>query len=375
MNWRFWNRSEDAGDGCTAMEPLLSLYSDRMASPTEMRRVEAHLSGCPACRQALYWMQATQQVIAGRPPVPPPTDLRARIARAIAESESVKVPALTTPVRPARRPLILRPALAYGLSVAVFAAVTGSLLWNAHQPVRHQSNQTANNSVPPPPIFVSPVPPTVPALVKSGPRPTNRRSALTARGLHAGTSIPGIHHPAFRVSPPPEEVANNLVDNSVDNGGPVPAADVTLKKPLKLLVVPVRRPNPLQAKRPTGLTNMASNKSLKDHASTPPLKSPVHSVAPPDRVATNRVPLSHPDLPESTTPPQIEVKPPVITHEPKSEVHEASTTETLRSFALLMRQAPMNNNTVARNVSTVGASLNGSSDASGTVALVASALH
>ena len=88
MNWRFWNWPDGSGgDGCAAIEPLLSLYSDGMASSAEARRIEAHLKDCPDCRQALSWMQATRRVIAARPAEPPPADLRARIARAIAEAD------------------------------------------------------------------------------------------------------------------------------------------------------------------------------------------------------------------------------------------------------------------------------------------------
>ena len=133
MNWRFWDRTGGAGgDGCTAIEPLLSLYTDGMASPAEARRVEAHLKDCDGCRQALGWMQATRRVIAARPAVPPPVDLRSRIARAIAEADGV--PAPVRRALPARRPLTLRPALAYGLSFALLAALSGSLFWNAGCP-------------------------------------------------------------------------------------------------------------------------------------------------------------------------------------------------------------------------------------------------
>lgn len=118
MKWRFWLRQNPSqSDTCASLEPLLSLYSDSMASAGETRRVESHLSACEDCRRALSWMQATHHVISKRPAALPPVDLRARIARAIAEVEPSPVS-----IRPVSRPVALRPAFLTAAVVAALAA-------------------------------------------------------------------------------------------------------------------------------------------------------------------------------------------------------------------------------------------------------------
>ena len=141
MNWRFWRSPQGAdSDTCSTLEPLLSLYSDGMASPAETRRVERHLGECPDCRRALRWMQATHVVISKRPVVMPPPDLHARIARAIAASAPEPVVFQTK-----RRPIVLRPAVwAAAASLAVMGIVA-EYLNQSPEPMRPVSS-----GVPPP---------------------------------------------------------------------------------------------------------------------------------------------------------------------------------------------------------------------------------
>jgi hypothetical protein len=117
MNWRFWLRQDSSQpDTCASIEPLLSLFSDGMASPPEARRVESHLDECPECRRALEWMEATRLVIAKRPAAVPPADLRMRIAQAIAAEA-----AANTAFRPKPRSFVIRPAFAVAASMALVA--------------------------------------------------------------------------------------------------------------------------------------------------------------------------------------------------------------------------------------------------------------
>ena len=122
MKRTFWTRTQPlTPDDCGAIDPLLSLYADSMASPEEARRVEAHLPDCADCRASLAWMQATQRALAARPVVSPPVDLRARITDAIAASSAAPVPAPLT-ARPARV-FVLRPAFAAAASLTFLGAV------------------------------------------------------------------------------------------------------------------------------------------------------------------------------------------------------------------------------------------------------------
>lgn len=140
MKWTFWTRTQPADlDDCGAIDPLLSLYADGLASAGEAQRVETHLPGCPACREALAWVRATQRALAARPVASPPADLHARIAAAIAaSSEAPETASFQT-----RRGFALRPMFAAAASVAVLGVVSYGLLHT-------QTPQTARQTVPAP---------------------------------------------------------------------------------------------------------------------------------------------------------------------------------------------------------------------------------
>lgn len=125
MHWPFWSLSRPApSQECGDMELLLSPYVDGMASSAEIRRVEAHLPGCPDCAAALSLIQATRRTLAARPVVAPPPELHSRIALAIAAS------AAPVSLRPARS-FTLRPAYAAAASVSLFGLFLGYSMWHA----------------------------------------------------------------------------------------------------------------------------------------------------------------------------------------------------------------------------------------------------
>ncbi len=176
MNWLSWTTPRTAPDDCASLDPLLSLYADGMASPQEVRRVESHLPGCAECRQSLLWMQATRRALAARPVVPPPHDLRARIAEAIAASSAVR------PVRS----FVLRPAFAAAASLSVIGLLSYGLL---HAPAPPETVHPQ-----PPPKVVAVLPPkAVPApAVRPTPLPTPLRHVLTTRRTdeRVATAVP-----------------------------------------------------------------------------------------------------------------------------------------------------------------------------------------
>ncbi len=121
MNRPFWSLRQAENDSCESIRPLLSLYADRMASPEEMRRIEAHLPGCDGCRESLSWMQATHRALAARPVALPPSDLHSRIAQAIAASSAAPVSSVPGLLRPARSFTLLRPGYAAAVSLTVLS--------------------------------------------------------------------------------------------------------------------------------------------------------------------------------------------------------------------------------------------------------------
>ena len=375
MNWRFWSRTGGAGcDSCTAIEPLLSLYSDGMAAPSEVRRVEAHLADCDGCRQSLGWMRATRQVIAARPAVPPPVDLRARIARAIAEADGV-APA---PVR-VRRPPILRPALAYGLSFALLAALSGSLFWNAdHQPLTTVAHVHPTQL----PVAVATNPgDTLPQLrpgVHLQARPTPAPVVATVPNEPGGpdvinSTVPVPHIPRV----PTVRTHRYNIDDWLKDV--IPPANANNVKPIEHDLAPKTHPfgkatvtPAVHHAGPQGNTPTTFNEHLavkpKPDTTAPPKRSPL--TPPPVEVATAHVPA---DVTPET--PRINILPATVTPEPRVEVHEASLTDTLRESVRQMHEHmhdPLQPSRAFKLSSSVVEAAGVSSDRSGTLAAVAS---
>lgn len=100
---------------CDRVNPLLSLYTDGMTSPTERDSIAAHLASCARCREQSECLRAIQQIILTRPVALPPSDLRQRIAQAIA--------AETQPV-----PAFRRTGLALGLAYSIAAVLLSGIV-------------------------------------------------------------------------------------------------------------------------------------------------------------------------------------------------------------------------------------------------------
>ena len=344
MNWRFWDRTgKECGDGCAAIEPLLSLYSDGMASPAEARRAEAHLEDCADCQQSLRWMQTTHQVIAARPVMPPPADLRARIARAIAEAEAAKAPAVKapvvrTPVRPVRRPLMLRPALAYGLSVAVLVAIGGGVVWKSNQPVHMARGigPTTPSTVVPNADSTGKLHPSVNRVVSHSDQTMRTAERTVPKDHTAGGAhhTPVLHHSTVNNIPETDRLAALPQSNDQNTADTVTPSARSFKTPS---VLPVKFPRSIKP-RPTMDTPKVATVVTHDEKwpgkTLIAPKSPVRPLPPRVTVeASNRnIPPPQDNLPEA--PPhaiQVHVEHPVI-HPDASPAHVASTGEYISSF-------------------------------------------
>lgn len=245
MNWRFWTHSRP-DEICAQIAPLLSLESDGMASPAEIARITAHLHACDACQQARMWMEATRQVIVQRPAVVPPSALRARIVQAMAQT----APA---PVRPAPRPLILRPVFAAACSLTLVGAVALRLLWPgqtppAVAPVPPRIARTA----PAPPISVRRAAPPAAHVARAKPSPA-RLLAVTARPprslVVAQTQTIEKRSPVSSVPAPvpPKRNPRVILARSGDNASAAapPVRKMTIPEPTRVAVQPPRARTPI----------------------------------------------------------------------------------------------------------------------------------
>lgn len=255
MNWRFWTHPRP-DEICAQIAPLLSLESDGMASPAETARIAAHLQTCDACRQARMWMQATRQVIVQRPAVVPPSALRARIVQAMAQT----APA---PVRPAPRPLILRPAFAAACSLTLVGAVALRLLWPGQTPpVVAPVPPRIARTAPAPPISVKRAAPSVARIARVIPpaallptasaRPPRSliAEARTPRSLIAQTQTIEKRSPVSSVPAPvpPKRNPRVILARSGDNASaaaPLPVRKTTIPEPTRVAVQPPTARTPL----------------------------------------------------------------------------------------------------------------------------------
>jgi hypothetical protein len=337
IDWRFWEHKKD---NCAAIEPLLSLFADDMASEAEARRVTAHLPSCERCRHSLQWMQATRQVIVSRPVVAPPADLCARISRAIAESESPRVP-----VRPASRLLTLRPALGYGFSVALLVALGGGVLWNeAHQPlVPHQVQRTV----------VATNPSSGHQLLTPAAKPKRVQSILPSASVVANRNTPSqaptlVHH-AVVTHERPDLTAM--------------AASGTRSTPAKVTFFQ-SAPHPVVVHHvvTTSSETLLANRTHPTPLPTLRVKTLRPSPAPQENTQIA-------SLPPPVAPPSVRVLPPTVTPD---QVHVASLTaspslnDTLHSIAVSFNKAKIisssfvaNRNTIADTVAVATADSSG----------------
>jgi putative zinc finger protein len=68
---------------CPEVKGLLSAYLDGAVSGTEMRGLQEHLEGCPACMREYKWLRQTQQLLASAGRVQAPGDLGLKLRLAI----------------------------------------------------------------------------------------------------------------------------------------------------------------------------------------------------------------------------------------------------------------------------------------------------
>ena len=198
MNFSAWfsqvthRKPVDPRYGCQGIQPLLSLYSDKMTAPAESARVEAHLLTCEDCRRALSWMQATNAVLAHREPVLPPPDMALRIRGAIADLEA------GTRARPSRALLVYRPVFAAAFTILIGAVVVAQLTLHHHgaRTTPGGVNQVAMNpstpalSPSPSPIFKPGVPAIAPIRRHADARVATRLPAENTVGSKIGIGAP-----------------------------------------------------------------------------------------------------------------------------------------------------------------------------------------
>lgn len=273
---------------CESIEPLLPLYTDGMASPSEVRFVEAHLPGCVGCRESLFWMQATHRALAARPVAVPPADLHSRIAEAIAASSAA--PSL----RPARS-FTLRPAYAAAASLTVLGVILSySLL---HSPTPNMPNVSAVKPAPTPVASVPPVTLKVKNVLPHSAQ-VKPHQAFVARNVPAAAPQHDAAKSVIAEHAPKKTVPGNAVasSNRVADNAPAPThAFVPTHFPVKPSVHP-------QAALP---------KKLMASANVPPAEKR-HSVAP-DTITQKiaSVPLlSRHD--KEPLPVQVHIEPPTV---------------------------------------------------------------
>lgn len=324
MEWRFWARTRPAqlnafgdvsGDDCEAIEPLLPLYGDGMASAAEARLVESHLPGCESCRESLVWMQATRRALSRRPILSPPADLHARIAEAIAASEAAPLR-----LRPART-FTTRPAFAAAASLAAVGLFLGYSLTHpgvAVKPVPPVSVAMVPNSAPP--VFVAPVKPTAPTITVKKHQPT----PLIANRDIASDDTP----PALVTAPAPRVSEKNTMRSTLT--APAATAAITAPRPRLKPVTP-----------PTANRVAVKSEPIVKHTPAPlPTKAPVLT---------------------ATKEPDVQVLPAKVTpQEPPAteKVASATPSEPHTQVADFLREVHLPS-TQAHSTYTVGTSLRG----------------
>ena len=170
-------------------EELISASLNGDLTADERRRLDAHLDGCPQCRDTLAAFSDQRRIIAGLRHVAPPRDLGARV-RAGVESASV--------------PWWRKPTTIFTAVGGTLAAVTGALLalvvlngTPSSQPVGQAS---------PTPSFES-----APTAVRARSRPPSRRQRQSP-------TLP----PAATPTPPEATPARPDPDRRLTGAGPLP---------------------------------------------------------------------------------------------------------------------------------------------------------
>ena len=244
MKRPFW--SFRVSSACDLTEPLLPLYTDGMASPAEIRLVEAHLPGCAACRATLAWMQATRLALAARPIAVPPLDLHARIALVIASSSLPAAFVVPVPTRSARV-FTLRSVYAAAASLTALGIALTYPLW--HTPgeasVKHPVKQAVIANMPGPAVK-TPASPKItkhPQVASGINKPTAVKQGIIARKMPLSVTPPLEHTvannvPANLVVVPQAVKAlvhHALAVEKIASRGIAPTEKHTIKKPLPVI--------------------------------------------------------------------------------------------------------------------------------------------
>lgn len=114
---------------CTRAERQLQLYIDQRLSLSEMRRLEAHLTGCAACREELRMLETITRALDASQAVAEPEEMYAHIMQRVASLAATSAQPSTEHVR-ARPFSPWRPTLAELLAAILLATVAtlGSIL-------------------------------------------------------------------------------------------------------------------------------------------------------------------------------------------------------------------------------------------------------
>ena len=329
MQWRFplkfgrIDRPAVTNDECDAIEPLLSLYSDGMASAAETKRVEAHLADCESCRKAHFWIRATYEVISHRPAALPPADLASRIQRAIAEADAADsgvkpIPGVTARVR-------FNPRPAYALAAALLVAAAVIPLARLHPGsktvavnVPSQSTHVGPSTLPiaPPVAIVKP-------SVSPAPPPVIKMAAVPHESDHTVSTHPDVDREPTHSAP---RVRHETVPAPIVMAVNHPAT------PAAVHHTPVHEPTAdrVATNKPAPSTHVEN----VPHESAPPAPS-----TPPDRVATNVPP--HVDTPSEAPAPEPapEVTHPVMVA--SAEHHSRGVNDYLRDAVnVVVREHP-----------------------------------
>jgi len=306
FNWNFLGRwtGNTASYDCGRVQSLLSLYVDSMTSRVERDAIDAHLEGCEACREQSECLRSIHRVVSSRPIAEPPSDLKMRIAQAIAAER--------TPVRPAPRLRLSYGVLAGACSVVLCLAVAGQRYANY---LAAQKPGTAVKTM----VAVNPVKP----VVNSN---TVKHAVKSPAVTHVDTT-----KVATRVAPDkdvvsPESIRTRIHPSGLDVASiPKPAAHVheaPITAPVLVAIKPaVNHPSALTIhtmKVATGNTGHPST----NHAAPPVINLPHTDVTPPSNVTPTPPPSN------DQTPPSVVVASAGTT--PHSMVHNADLLGSVR---------------------------------------------
>ena len=288
FNWNFLGRwtGNNASYDCGRVQSLLSLYVDSMTSRVERDAIETHLEGCESCHQQSECLRSIHQVVSSRPIAEPPSDLKMRIAQAIAAERA-----------PARQAPRLR------LSYGVLAGACSLLLCFVVAGERYSSYLAAQKLGTAPSKIVLAVNPVTPVV-----KPNTVKHVVKApSAAHADTTkVATAAVPDKNSAAIPEGVRTHIRSGAVEG-----MSSTTLLSPG--YVAPVRPSSIHVAVRPTPVVHPTP---IVVH---PTIVAVVHTAhTTPNHAAPPVVPLPHVDLPmpspvtPTQTPAVTPTQPPVV---------------------------------------------------------------